>query len=155
MAPPIKNTTVGVVTGIIDAPERSPLIVATGIVSLTVGYGIWWNYFDLLGRRVPDHTGAPLAVWLFAQLPVTMAIAGGGAAMVSLIEHAGDARAPTGNSLLLSSSVAVVLLGVTVAVRALGEDEFPPGMAPQIAPTLVLAAMAAVVIGIVRPPPII
>jgi low temperature requirement protein LtrA len=146
---------VGVVTGIIDAPDRTPLIVATGIVGLTIGYGIWWNYFDLLGRRVPDHTGAPLAVWLFAQLPVTMAIAAGGAAMVSLIEHAGDARAPAGNSLLLGSSVAVVLLGVTVAVRALSEDEFPPGMAPQIAPTLILAALAAVVIGVSRPPPIV
>jgi low temperature requirement protein LtrA len=146
---------VGVVTGIIDAPERSPLVVATGVVGLTIGYGIWWNYFDLLGRRVPDHTGAPLAVWLFAQLPVTMAIAGGGAATVSLIEHAGDARAPAGNSLLLSSSVAVVLLGITAAVRALPADEFPPGMAPQIAPTLLLAAMAAIVIGISRPPPIV
>lgn len=146
---------VGVVTGISDAPERSPLIVATGIVGLTIGYGIWWNYFDLLGRRVPDHTGAPLAVWLFAHLPLTMSIAAGGAALVSLIEHAGDARISAGSAFLLSGSVSVVLLGITVAVRALPEDEFPPGMASQIAPTLVLAALAAVFVGVLRPPPIV
>ena len=146
---------VGVVSGIIDAPERSALIVATGIVGLTIGYGIWWNYFDLLGRRVPAHTGSPLAVWLFAHLPLTMSIAAGGAAMVSLIEHAADARTAAGNSLLLSASVAVVLLCITVAVRALPEDEFPPGMASSIAPTLVLAALAAVFIGVLRPPPIV
>jgi low temperature requirement protein LtrA len=146
---------VGVVTGIIDAPDRTPLIVATGIVGLTIGYGIWWNYFDLLGRRVPGHTGAPLATWLFAHLPLTMAIAAGGAAMVSLIEHAGIIRTGAGPSMLLSASVTIVLLGITVAARALPEDEFPPGMAGQIAPTLVLAALAAIVIGVLRPPPIV
>ena len=146
---------VGVVTGIIDAPERSPLIVATGIVGLTTGYGIWWNYFDLLGRRVPDQTGAPLSIWLFAHLPLTMAIAAGGAAMVSLVEHAAYVRTEPGPALLLSSSVAVVLLGITVAVRALPEDEFPSGMAGQIAPTLVLAALTAVLVGLLRPPPIV
>lgn len=146
---------VGVVTGLSDAPNRSPLTLATGIVGLTIGYGIWWNYFDLLGRRIPDHTGSPLAVWLHAHLPMTMAIAAGGAAMVGLIEHAGDARTPSAPSLLLSGSVAVVLLGITVAVRALPAEEFPPGMARQIAPTLALAALAAVVIGVGRPQPIV
>ena len=145
---------VGVVTGLSDAPARTPLIVVTGIVGLTIGFGIWWNYFDLLGRRVPGQTGAPLAEWLFAHLPLTMAIAAGGAALVSLIEHAGDTRTAPGTSMLLSASVAVVLLGITVAVRALPESEFPQGMAPQIAPTLVLAALAAVLIGFLRPPPI-
>jgi low temperature requirement protein LtrA len=145
---------VGVVTGLSDAPERTPLTVITGIVGLTIGYGIWWNYFDLLGRRVPDQTGAPLAAWLFAHVPLTMAIAAGGAAMVSLIEHADYRRTDAGPSLLLGASVAVVLLGITIAVRALPEEEFPPGMALQIAPTLVLAALAAVFIGLLRPPPI-
>jgi hypothetical protein len=84
-----------------------------------------------------------------------MAIAAGGAAMVSLVEHAGDAQAGAGTSMLLAASVAVVLLGVTVAVRALPENEFPPGMARQIAPTLLLAALAALVIGVGRPPPIV
>ena len=75
--------------------------------------------------------------------------------MVTLIEHAGDVRTSAGSSLLLSGSVAVVLLGITVAVRALPADEFPPGMAPQIAPTLILAALAAIFIGVLRPPPIV
>jgi low temperature requirement protein LtrA len=145
---------VGVVTGLSDAPERSPLTVVTGIVGLTIGYGIWWNYFDLLGRRVPDHAGAPLAVWLFAHLPLTMAIAVGGAALVSLIEHAGDLRTDPGPSSLLGVSVAIVLLGITVAVRALPDDEFPPEMSRHIAPTLLLAGAGAVVIGLLRPPPI-
>jgi hypothetical protein len=35
-----------------------------------------------------------MANWLLSHLPITMSIAAAGAAMVSLIEHAHDARTP-------------------------------------------------------------
>jgi low temperature requirement protein LtrA len=82
--------------------DRTATTIATGMFGLMIGMGIWWNYFDMLGRRVPGQAGARLAGWLFAHLPVTMAIAASGAAMVSLVEHATGGRTPAPTAWLLT-----------------------------------------------------
>jgi low temperature requirement protein LtrA len=146
---------VGVVEGISEAEELTARTIATGIVALTIGFGIWWNYFDSLGRRIPGERGGRLAGWFFAHLPLTMAIAAGGAAMVSLVEHAGDARTPTATAWLLTTSVIVVLAAIAIAARALRETEFPPGWIRQLAPTFAVAGAAIIVIGAARPTPIV
>ena len=43
---------VGVVDGLSNA-ERNVETIATGLVALIIGFGFWWNYFDLTGRRLP------------------------------------------------------------------------------------------------------
>ena len=88
---------VGVVSGISDAEHRDVMTITTGMIGLTIGMGMWWNYFDMLGRRVPGQRGRRLAGWLYSHLPLTMAISASGAAMVSLLEHAGDSRTPAGD----------------------------------------------------------
>ncbi|MET0148447.1 MAG: low temperature requirement protein A, partial [Acidimicrobiales bacterium] len=119
---------VGVVGGISDAEDRTSRTIATGIIGLTIGMGMWWTYFDVLGRRLPGQRGGGLAAWLYAHLPLTMAIAASGAAMVSLVEHAADSRTPAATAWLLTGSVAVMLTSVALAATALPADEFPPGM---------------------------
>lgn len=146
---------VGVVVGISDAEDRDARTIATGMFGLTIGMGIWWNYFDLLGRRVPGRRGGRLAEWLYAHLPLTMAIAAAGAAMVSLVEHAADSRTPAATAWLLTGSIAVALTGVTLAARALPDDEFPDGMTRQIAPTFGVAAIVTLLLGAARPAPIV
>ncbi len=145
---------VGVVGGISDAEDRSATTITTGIIGLTIGMGLWWNYFDLLGRRVPGRSGLRLAAWLHSHLPMTMAIAGGGAAMVSIVEHAADGQTPAAAAWLLSASVAVTLLGLTLAATALPADAFPPGMSRHIGPTFAVASVAALILGAIRPSPI-
>jgi low temperature requirement protein LtrA len=125
------------------------------MIGLTIGMGMWWNYFDILGRRVPGQRGGRLAVWLYAHLPLTMAIAASGAAMVSLVEHAADSRTPASTAWLLSGSVALMLAGVALAARALPVEGFPPGMAGLITPTFLVAAAVTLVIGATRPAPIV
>jgi len=146
---------VGVVGGISDAEHRDATTIATGMVGLTIGMGMWWNYFDMLGRRVPGQRGPRLAGWLYAHLPLTMAIAAGGAAMVSLLGHAGDRRTPEPTTWLLIGSVIVTLGAVIIACAALPADEFPPGMVRWVAPSLGTAAVVLVTIGVVRPAPIV
>ena len=146
---------VGVVGGISDAPDRSVTTVATGMVGLTIGMGLWWNYFDMLGRRVPGERGRRLAGWLYSHLPLTMAIAAGGAAMVSLVGHAHDDRTPAATAWLLAGSVAVTLVAVGLACSALPRDEFPAGMPRWIGPSFGAAAGVLVAIGALRPPPIV
>ena len=131
---------VGVVGGISDAEHRDALTITTGMIGLTIGMGMWWNYFDMLGRRVPGRRGRRLAGWLYSHLPLTMAISASGAAMVSLLEHAGDSRTPAATGWLLVGSVVIVLGSVTLACTALPSDEFPAGMARYIAPAFAAAA---------------
>ena len=146
---------VGVVGGISDAEDRTSRTIATGIIGLTIGMGMWWTYFDVLGRRLPGQRGGRLAGWLYAHLPLTMAIAASGAAMVSLVEHAADSRTPAATAWLLTGSVAMMLTSVALAATALPADEFPPGMARQLAPTFGLAAAVILVIGAAQPAPIV
>jgi low temperature requirement protein LtrA len=146
---------VGVVGGISDAEELTALTLATGVIALTIGYGLWWNYFDSLGRRIPQAGSRAFARWLFAHFPLQMAIAGGGAAMVSLVEHAGDGRTPTATSWLLVGSVTVALAGIALAARSLPDGEFPPGVLRAQVPTFAVAAAAILAVGAVRPSPII
>ncbi|MBT8198780.1 MAG: low temperature requirement protein A [Acidimicrobiia bacterium] len=146
---------VGVVGGISDADELTALTLATGIIALTIGYGLWWNYFDSLGRRIPRAGSRSFATWLFAHFPLTMAIAGGGAAMVSLVEHASDARTPAPTAWLLVGSVVVALAGIAMAARSLPDGEFPPGVVRAQLPTFAVAAVAILAVGAARPSPII
>jgi low temperature requirement protein LtrA len=146
---------VGVVGGISAVEGRTARTVATGMIGLTIGMGMWWNYFDILGRRIPRQRGERLAGWLYAHLPLTMAIAASGAAMVSLVEHAAASRTPTSTAWLLSGSVALMLASVTLAARALPVEGFPKGMAGQLMPTYLVAAGAILVIGAARPAPIL
>ena len=79
----------GVVDGLANA-ERDALTIATGLIALSVGFGFWWSYFDIVGRRLPRAGGPVMVRWLLSHLPITMAIAAAGAAMTSLIVHAHD-----------------------------------------------------------------
>ena len=49
-----------------------------------IGFGFWWLYFDLIGRRPPRRESGVIATWLLGHLPITMSIAAAAAAMVSL-----------------------------------------------------------------------
>lgn len=149
------ETVVGVVGGVSDAEHRDVTTVTTGMIGLTVGMGIWWNYFDLLGRRLPGRRGPRLANWLYAHLPLTMAIAATGAAIVSLVGHSGESRTPAATAWLFTGSVAVTLAAVSLASTALPTDEFPPGTRRWITPTLAIAGVVPIAIGGLKPAPIV
>jgi low temperature requirement protein LtrA len=146
---------VGVVLGMSDAEHRDTTTIATGMIGLIVAMGIWWNYFDMLGRRVPRRRGPRLANWLYAHLPLTMAIAASGAALVSIVGQANEPSVPLSTGWLFAFSIAVTLAAVGVACTALHADEFPPGMRRWIAPTFAAAAVIPIVIGAFESAPIV
>ena len=93
------------------------------MIALVIGFGFWWIYFDLVGRRPPRPDGRALATWLLSHLPITMSITAAGAAMVSLIAHAHDARTPANTAWLLAGAVAVGLLALILTMRSLADAE--------------------------------
>jgi low temperature requirement protein LtrA len=107
----------GVVDGL-SLPERDALTIATGMIALVIGFGFWWIYFDLVGRRMP-RDGGTVWTWMLSHLPIQLSIVGAGAAIVSVIEHAHDATTPAETSILLGGSVAIGLVGLIVTERSL------------------------------------
>jgi len=80
------------VDGLLGA-ERDAKTIITGMLALSMGFGFWWIYFDLVGRRLPRAERLALA------------ITAAGAGMVSLIGHAHDASTPAGTSWLLAGAL--------------------------------------------------
>ncbi|MEM9133256.1 MAG: low temperature requirement protein A [Actinomycetota bacterium] len=140
---------VGVVDGLSELDERSALAIVTGMVSLAIGMGVWWNYFDFVGRRLPRPDTNVRAVWTQGHMVLGLSIAAAGAGMVSLVEHAGDARTPVATAWLVSGSVSLLALILAALVWTMEER---PGraMVPRL---LVGTAVLALVVGALRPPP--
>jgi low temperature requirement protein LtrA len=142
----------GVVDGL-SSPDRDVLTITTGMIALVIGFGFWWIYFDLVGRRLPRRDGHAVASWLLSHLPITLSIAASGAAMVSLIGHAGDASTPASTAWLLSGAVALGLLALILTERSLVDAERLVAVYRPLGSALAGGAVAALVAGLVRPAP--
>lgn len=143
---------VGVVDGLSEV-DRTPETLGCGVLALMAGFGFWWTYFDALGPRLPRSTGLAPGVWIYANLPMSLAIAAGGAGMVSLVEHAADAATPAPTAWLVSGSVALFLLAVVVGRATLADDGRPHPPARALSVALVVGALAALAVGAWAPAP--
>jgi low temperature requirement protein LtrA len=142
----------GVVDGMSNAVQDA-LTIVTGLVALVIGFGFWWMYFDIVGRRMPRAESSAIASWMISHLPITLAIAAAGPATVSLIEHAHDPSAPATTSLLLGGAVAVGLVGLIVNGRALADAELLPSVYRPLTVAMAAGAVAALGVGLLRPAP--
>jgi low temperature requirement protein LtrA len=142
----------GVVAGL-SAAEHDFTTIATGLVALVVGFGFWWIYFDVVGGRLPRRDGRAVSSWIVSHCPITLSIAAAGAGMISLIEHAHDARTPVATAWLLTGSVAVGLLAVIVAANALVDARRLPTAYRPLSAVLALGAAAGLAVGWARPAP--
>jgi low temperature requirement protein LtrA len=139
---------VGVVDGLSQAPD-SWTTTGVGWLCLGVGFGIWWNYFDFVGRRPPRPGLGLRGLWLVTHLPLSMSVAAIGAGMVSLIEHATDDRTPTGTSWLVGGSMALLCGSLAVVVALMPER---PGAA-LVPYSLGAAALVSLAAAAVHPAP--
>jgi low temperature requirement protein LtrA len=142
-----------VVTGVVSglAAEQDPVTLATGFVALLVGFGLWWIYFDVGGRRLPRLDGLAVNVWMEAHLPIAIAIVGAGAAMAGLIEHAHEPQTPAAVAWLLAGSVALMLVSLAGMTRTLGDYARHVVVYRPLAVVMVAAAGVALLLGWLRP----
>lgn len=97
--------------------------------------------------------GPALTYWVLGHFPITLSIVAAGAATVSLIEHAHDARAPEGTAWLLAGAVALGLLAMIVIERSLVDAEHLVSVYRALGMVLPVGAVGALVVGWVRPAP--
>ncbi len=143
---------VGVVDGL-SSTDLTPRVVITGMLGLMIGFSFWWSYFDFVGRRHPRQRASDRTRWMFGHLPVTLAIAAAGAAMVSMIEHAADDHVPASTAWLMSGAVAFGLVWLVLIMRTLADYHRLPELYSPIAGTLIAAASLVIFIGWWQPAP--
>jgi low temperature requirement protein LtrA len=143
---------IGVVDGMSEGP-RDAVTIVTGTLALTIGFGLWWNYFDFAGSRLPREQRGGFGMWVFAHMPLTAAVAASGAGMVSLVAHADESRTPAPSAWLIAASVAVMLLSVAIVLRSLRERIQQPQLHRVQTIALLLAAVVALILGWLRPTP--
>ena len=143
---------VGVVAGLIAAPQEFQTI-ATGIVALAIGLGLWWIYFDIVGGRQSRTDGPAVTLWILSRLPITAAIAAAGAAMVSLVVHAADPVTPAPTAWLLAGAVAVVLVSEIGTVFSFVDSERDRAIYRPLLVAMAGAAVVALAVGFLPLPP--
>jgi low temperature requirement protein LtrA len=143
---------IGVVDGL-SVAEHDARTIVTGMLALSMGFGFWWIYFDLVGSRLPRANRVALANWVTSHLPITLAITAAGAGMVSLIGHAHDASTPASTSWLLAGAVATGLLALVLTEQALADAEQLSVVFRPLRLALCGGAATALIIGWLRPAP--
>ena len=141
----------GVVAGLVST-ERDGMTIVVGLLALWIGFGFWWIYFDLVGRRLPRN-GVPLTNWVLSHFPISLSIVAAGAAIVSLIGDAHAASAPEATAWLLGGAVALGLLALIVTEQSLVDAERLFSVYRPLSVVLAIGAIAALVVGWVRPAP--
>jgi low temperature requirement protein LtrA len=141
-----------VVTGLSGA-GTDPLTIATGSLALVIGFGFWWIYFDLVGRRLPREGSGVVWTWMLSHLPIQLSIVAAGAAIVSLIEHAHDTSTPAETAILLGVSVAIGLLALVLTERSLEDAERLVDVYRHLGVVLAGGAAIALLAGLAAPAP--
>lgn len=136
---------VGSVNGVTELTPLDPEVVLIGLMGLLVAVGLWWIYFDLVSHRAP--VSRLTQIWSNLHLPMVMAIAAAGAAVVNTVEHAGE---PLTDEIrwLLVGSVAVALITVTALTLTLETRRTQERLYLVSERTMLLAAAAALVVGL-------
>jgi low temperature requirement protein LtrA len=111
----------GVAHGLHDAGWSGPAL-PVAVLAFVLAAALWWSYFDLAGaraKRLLDEAGEVPSdhshdVYVFGQLPLTLALATIGAAVELAVVQSGAGEVPTGTRLLLAGGVVVYLLSVAL-----------------------------------------
>ena len=142
----------GVVTGLSEAGPDA-VTIFTGSLAMIVGFGFWWIYFDLVGRRLPRSGGGTIWAWMLSHLPIQLSIVAAGAAIVSLIEHAHDPVTPAATSLLLGGATAIGLVALILTERSLEDAVRLDVVYRPLGAVLAVGAAIALLAGWLAPAP--
>ncbi|NJM99081.1 MAG: low temperature requirement protein A [Phormidesmis sp. RL_2_1] len=116
------------------------------VLGLAIAFGLWWIYFDFVGRRPFKPDIVAVVFWSYLHLPLAIAMTAAGAGMLNVIADA-DSRLDYSVSLLIAGAIGSVLIIIGLLETLLRRDIDEPTH-PQLSPALKFAGgMAAILIG--------
>jgi low temperature requirement protein LtrA len=103
---------VGVVRGVAGHHHLTWEVGITAALGMLLAIGIWWLYFDFVSQHVP-FDGLRSGVWIYLHLFMTMSIVATGAAVLNVVEHAGEPM-PSDVRWLLVGAIAATLIAIAL-----------------------------------------
>jgi low temperature requirement protein LtrA len=117
---------VGVVSGVAGQHHLDWLVGITAALGMAIAIGLWWVYFDYISQHFPISKRSKVASWLYLHLPMTAGIAATGAAILYVVDHAGEPLTAEGRWLLVGA-VALALICIALLMRSIQiPDEHQP-----------------------------
>ncbi|MDQ4028015.1 MAG: low temperature requirement protein A [Actinomycetota bacterium] len=107
---------VGAVNGMADISSLGVDGIIVGLLGMLIAIALWWIYFDLVSHRAPISRRTQL--WLYLHLPLVIAMAAGGAGVLTTIERATEPL-PDSVRWLLVGSLVTALLSVALITKTL------------------------------------
>lgn len=138
---------VGSVNGMAELIPLDAEAIVIGLLGLVVAVGLWWLYFDLVSHRAPVSRFTQL--WLYLHLPLVMAIAAGGAAVLDTVRRAGEPL-PDEVRWLLIGSLASAMVTVTALTMILEVRKTYEAVYLVAERALLIAAAAALAVGLTK-----
>ena len=63
---------VGVVNRLAEIQQLTPMLFLKSALAVAIGLGLWWIYFDFIGRRPPKNGVGSHFVWSYLHLPLLL-----------------------------------------------------------------------------------
>ena len=109
---------VGVVNGLAGHHHLTWLVGLTAALGMLVAIGLWWIYFDAVSHHIPISKLGRTVAWIYLHLPMTIGIVAAGAAVLNVVEHAGEPLPPNVRWLLVGA-MATALITIAVLMRSI------------------------------------
>lgn len=120
------ETVVGVVNGLAEAEGFGASEFVSAALGVALGLGLWWLYFDFIGRRRPKQGGWTV-LWSYLHLPFVISVAAIGAGVTNVIAAEGVLSGEVQR--LIGGFAGVALISVALLeltlVRTPGEPSHP------------------------------
>ena len=111
----------GIAHGLHDAEWAASAVPVAGL-AFVLAAALWWSYFDLAGARAKrlldeaggEHSDRRHDVYVFGQLPLTLALATVGAAIELAVVQSGEGEVPAGPACCWPAGSAVYLVSMAI-----------------------------------------
>lgn len=119
------ESVIGVVSGLADQEAFSVLIAIAAILGIAITFGLWWIYFDFVGRRPPKPNAVSALSWSYLHLCLAIAITATGAGILNVIADE-DSRLDYPVGLLIAVAVGSTLFIIGLIELFLRRDPDEP-----------------------------
>jgi low temperature requirement protein LtrA len=119
------ETVIGVVQGLSNISNPTIKMAIPGVMGIALTFGIWWLYFDYIGKRPFKFGKLWRFGWSYLHLPMLMGIVGLGVGIMN-IEANIDTDLQRNQQLLIAGSLGITLLFIGLLEMTLRPDEQSP-----------------------------
>ncbi|MBS2096766.1 low temperature requirement protein A [Carboxylicivirga linearis] len=112
---------VGVVNGLISSHHLDLINGLIAFLSMSLGVGIWWVYFDYISNQKPKSNHIIEHIWGYLHMPLTLGITTIGAATINITAVGNQVESPV--RLLLTGGIAIVYISISFMFFTLRCDD--------------------------------